>query len=91
MKKIIHWLFDSPEVRFYGLAVFSLILIGVLIPPRGVIDGSLLIGCGILAFLKLVSVATYAIKLGREVSIQHKETKLKVDGKEDDNDESNPD
>lgn len=91
MRKIIHWLFDSPEVRFYGLAAFGLMLWGFIAPPRGVIDGSVLIAAGILVSMKLISVGAYAIKQGRDVSITHKETKVNIDGKEDNNDDSNPD
>lgn len=78
MKKALHWLFDSPEVRFYGLATFGLLLGGFLAPPKGEINGSVLIAAGILVSLKLISVGTYAIKEGRDVSIQHKETTLSV-------------
>lgn len=88
---VLHWLFDSPEVRFYGIATFGLLLGGFLTPPMGVIDGSVLIAAGILVSLKLISVGAYAIKQGRDVSIQHKETKVSIDGKEDNNDERNPD
>lgn len=79
MKNIIHWLFDSPEVRFYGLASFGLLVGGFFAPPTGVIDGSVLIAAGILVSLKLISVGAYAIKEGRSVTIQHKETTLNVD------------
>lgn len=89
MKKIIRWLFDSPEVRFYGLAAFGLLLGGFLAPPTGVIDGSVLIAAGIMASMKLISVGAYAIKQGRDVSIQHKETTISVDGKE--GSDGNPD
>lgn len=79
MKKILHWLFDSPEVRFYGIMTFALLVGGFLTPPMGVIDGSVLIAAGILVSLKLISVGAYAIKEGRSVTIQHKETTLNVD------------
>lgn len=82
---VLHWLFDSPEVRFYGLATFGLLLGGFLAPPKGEIDGSVLVASGILVSLKLISVGAYAIKQGREVSIQHKETTVSVDGKEGEN------
>lgn len=89
MKKIIHWLFDSPEVRFYGLAAFGLLLGGFLAPPKGEINSSVLIAAGILVSLKLISVGAYAIRQGRDVSIQHKETTISVDGKE--GSDGNPD
>ena len=61
----------------------SLIIGGFLMPPMGVIDGSVLTAVGELLLFPTLLYGYRAIELGYEVKIQHGETSVEIHNKED--------
>lgn len=66
------------------LVSLSLIIGGFLVPPMGVIDGSVLTAVGELLLFPTLLYGYRAIELGYEVKIQHGETSVEIHNKEDD-------
>jgi sugar phosphate permease len=65
------------------LVSLSLIIGGFLMPPMGVIDGSVLTAVGELLLFPTLLYGYRAIELGYEVKIQHGETSVEIHNKED--------
>ena len=59
-----------------------LILGGFIVPPTGVIDGSVLTAVGLLLMFSLIEKLPEAIAAGRSVKIQRGDTSVEVSGKE---------
>ena len=64
--------------------VVSILLIvgGFIVPPTGVIDGSVLTAVGLLLMFSLIEKLPEAIAAGRSVKIQKGDTSLEVTGKD---------
>ena len=68
--------------KWIGIAVtitaISLVITGFLIPPTGVIDGSVLTAVGELLGFKAVSMLPVFAKRGTDVTFQHGETSVTI-------------
>ena len=64
--------------------IVSILLIvgGFIVPPTGVIDGSVLTAVGLLLMFSLIEKLPEAIAAGRSVKIQKGDTSLEVTGKD---------
>ena len=62
----------------------SLLVAGFLIPPQGVIDGSVLIGCSLLFAYATLAVTAQAIKEGRIARLEKGDLKIEIGDEEDD-------
>lgn len=65
---------------FYVLLAVSVLLIigGFLVPPIGVIDGSVLSAVGLLLMFAVIEKIPEAIKAGRNIKVQKGDTSLEV-------------
>lgn len=77
----------------YTLSCIGLCIFGVVSPPQGIIDGSILAACSILLAFKTVDAIPNmikAVKDGKQVIVHHKDTDVTISSKkEDENDETN--
>lgn len=78
-KELYKVLKDDGAIRgwLYLLASIGLLIFGVVSPPQGIIDGSILSACSILLAFKLIDAIPNmikAIKDGKQVIIHHKDT-----------------
>ena len=69
---------------FYVTLFISIALIvgGFIVPPTGVIDGSVLTAVGLLLMFAVVEKIPEAIAAGRSVKIQRGDTSVEVSGKD---------
>ena len=69
---------------FYVTLFISIALIvgGFIVPPTGVIDGSVLTAVGLLLMFATIDKIPEAIKAGKSVKIQRGDTSLEVSGKD---------
>jgi len=56
----------------------GLMVAGFIVPPTGVIDGSVLTACGLLAVFAALFVVTYAIDKGVDAKIKHKDLSVEL-------------
>lgn len=67
------------KVFYVNLAVsILLIIVGFIVPPTGVIDGSVLTAVGLLLMFAVVEKFPEAIKAGRNIKVQKGDTSLEV-------------
>ena len=60
----------------------ALLVAGFLIPPQGVIDGSVLIGCSLLFAYATLAVVAQAIKEGRIARLEKGDLKIEINDNE---------
>jgi hypothetical protein len=56
----------------------GLIVGGFFVPPKGVIDGSVLKGSGVLLGYAALAVAMHALRLGYDLKVSHGDTALEI-------------
>ena len=82
MAKLIERLRDLPAVVwvqiFFGTLAFGLLLGGMLAPPMGEADGSVLTSGGILAGYMLIITFTYAVATGKRATFKHGTTEATI-------------
>ena len=67
------------KIFYLNLAVsILLIIVGFVVPPTGVIDGSVLTAVGLLLMFAVIEKIPEAIKAGRNIKVQKGDTSLEV-------------
>ena len=67
------------KVFYVNLAVsILLIIVGFIVPPTGVIDGSVLTAVGLLLMFAVIEKIPEAIKAGRSIKVQKGDASLEV-------------
>lgn len=69
-----------------SLASLALIVAGLLLPPIGVIDGSVLTAVGELIGLKALTLAWHAVDKGLDAKVTHGDTTINLINDDDDGD-----
>ena len=69
-----------------SLASLALIVAGLLLPPIGVIDGSVLTAVGELIGLKALTLAWHAVDKGLDAKVTHGDTTINLINDDDDED-----
>lgn len=71
---------DRDKLVAYIMAAISvgLIIAGFLVPPLGVIDGSVLTGAGIGVFIMLILFAWHAVDKGIDAKLVHGDTSIEL-------------
>lgn len=71
------------KIFYLNLAVsILLIIVGFIVPPTGVIDGSVLTAVGLLLLFAVIEKLPQAIREGRSIKFQKGDLELEVGGKE---------
>jgi len=70
-------------IAFWICSAISAVLLiaGFILPPRGVIDNSVLIGVGELFSFAALAVVPSAIREGRSIKMSYKDTKVEIGSK----------
>lgn len=68
---------------FFSFAALLLIVAGFIVPPMGVIDGSVLIGAGEINATLAIGAVLKAIDKGTPASVKHNGTEISVGDKND--------
>ena len=69
---------------FYANLVISILLIvgGFLVPPVGIIDGSVLTAVGLLLMFSVIEKIPEAIKAGKNIKVQKGDSSVEISSKE---------
>lgn len=86
MKKILNIFKNCPSGWSFAIAAIGLLVVGFIVPPMGIIDGSVLTAAGILFAFGVLFKAEGIIKSieeGKTLSITHGETNLTVSSRDE--------
>lgn len=79
MAEIIKHLYMQDKwLVILSLVTVTFLTLGLLLPPAGIIDNSVLIGASIISFLAVLFQVSKAIDRGRAIQISHNGTDVQI-------------
>lgn len=71
-------IFKDPTFMVLAGAAIALMVFGAVVPPQGVIDGSILKAAGILLAFYAIGQIPEALRAGKEIKVKHGNTEVGI-------------